>query len=66
MAENGTGGLVPRRPGFMVYDTTTGDAECYIPIAPDPERTARNMAMWREAGERLGLIPPPNPEADSA
>lgn len=33
--------------------------ECYIPIAPDLERTSRNMRIWQEAGERLGLIPPP-------
>lgn len=49
----------------MVHNTKTGEPECYIPLAPDPERTSRNMAIWREAGERLGLIPPPAPEGDS-
>ena len=59
MADNGNGGLIPQRHGFMVHNTRTGDVECYIPIAPDPERTARNMAIWREAAERLGIVLPP-------
>lgn len=65
MADNGNGGLLPPRRGFEVHNTKTGERECYIPLPPNPEQTSRNTAIWRETGERLGLIPPCNSEGDT-
>lgn len=62
MAEHGNGGIIP--PHLAIHNTGDGEPECYIPLKRDPERTERTMAIWREAGERLGLIPRPDPEAD--
>jgi hypothetical protein len=44
----------------------TDTRECYIPLpAHDPDRLARNLAIWQAAGERLGLLPPTDPTEDS-
>lgn len=29
--------------------------ECYIPLAPDPERRSRSLSIWQESAARLGL-----------
>lgn len=42
----------------------TDRRECYIPLTPDPERTAHAVAIWQEVAERLGLPGPTDPPTE--